>query len=124
MKPCCNWEGPSITYGKDAKPEDLINHSDMIKYREMSLVGKWPDGCIRCKTRQEQGLKSYRDTENKRANVTSPRQLREATPEIRTIDYRASSTDITPLSANGPFHLLMQYSASFQFIAGSYCSLI
>ena len=91
MKPCCNWEGPSITYGKDAKPEDLINHSDMIKYREMSLVGKWPDGCIRCKTRQEQGLKSYRDTENKRANVTSPRQLREATPEIRTIDYRASN---------------------------------
>ena len=91
MKPCCNWEGPSITYGKDAKPEDLINHPDMIKYREMSLVGKWPDGCIRCKTRQEQGLKSYRDTENKRANVTSPRQLREATPEIRTIDYRASN---------------------------------
>ena len=36
----------------------------------------------------------------------------------------ASSTDITPLSAKGPFHFFTQYSASFQFIAGSYCSLI
>ena len=31
---------------------------------------------------------------------------------------------MTPFNANGPFHFFTQYSASFQFIAGSYCSLM
>ena len=91
-KPCCNWEGPSITSDPNNKdPNELINHPDMQTYRQMSLRGEWPSQCIRCKTRQEQGLKSYRETENARANVTTVDQLVNATPEVRTIDYRASN---------------------------------
>ena len=41
-----------------------------------------------------------------------------------SIALLASSTDITPLSAKGLPHFFTQYSASFQLIAGSYCSLI
>jgi hypothetical protein len=91
-KPCCNWEGPSV--GKDPNNKDvneLLNDPDMIRYREMSLNGEWPAPCIRCKVRQDQGLKSYRQTENKKLGVTSVEQLRNAKPEVRTIDYRPSN---------------------------------
>ena len=91
MKPCCNWEGPAIVAGENKHPSELVNHPDMQRYRQMSLNGEWPDPCIRCKTRQDQGLASYRDTENKRAEITSVNQLVDAVPEIRTIDYRASN---------------------------------
>ena len=62
IQPCCKYEVPNseVMNITTNTIQDYVQSENLQKIKQQMLDNQWPEGCIRCKTEEESGIKSKR----------------------------------------------------------------